>query len=65
MRYNKYARRRAQLNAISRSYTQKTQKEARTYLELIGIDYEQYCTETGWKGGITRLAHKFMEEKKC
>lgn len=43
MRYSKYARRRAQLNAISRSYTAKTQKEARTYLESIGIDYEQYC----------------------
>ena len=56
MRYRRYSK--AQLNAISRSYTQKTQKEARSFLESIGIDYEQYCRETGWKGGITRLAQK-------
>jgi hypothetical protein len=62
MRYRRSAKRRAQLNAISRSYTAKTQKEARTYLESIGIDYEQYCLDTGWKGGITRLAQKFREQ---
>ncbi|MBQ9328914.1 MAG: hypothetical protein IJ225_10360 [Solobacterium sp.] len=53
-----YGRKRAQLNAISRSYTQKAQKEAREYLESVGINYEDYCKETGWKGGITRLASK-------
>jgi len=54
----------AQLNAISRSYTAKTQKDARAYLESVGVDYEAYCKETGWRGGITRLANKMREEKK-
>ena len=53
----------AQLNAISRSYTAKTQKEAREYLESVGVDYEAYCKETGWKGGITRLSHKIREQE--
>ena len=60
-RYRRYTK--AQLNAISRSYTAKTQKESREYLETIGINYEQYCKDTGWKGGITRLANKFREQK--
>ena len=29
---------RAQLNAISHSYTAKTQKDARAYLESVGVD---------------------------
>ena len=53
----------AQLNAISRSYTKKTQQEAREYLESVGVDYETYCKETEWRGGITRLASKIREEK--
>lgn len=57
-RYRRYSK--AQLNAISRSYTKKTQNEARQYLESMGIDYEQYCKETGYKGGITRLAHRYQ-----
>ena len=44
-----------QLNAISRSYTEKAQKEARENLKTFGITYEQYVNAYGYKGSPCRL----------
>ena len=60
MKHRRYSK--AQLNAISRSYTQKRQKEALEYLRLMGIDYDQYCKETGWKGGPVKLAQRYERQ---
>lgn len=48
-------RRKAQLNAISRSYTEKYQREARADLDSLGIDFYKYCNLTGYKGSECRL----------
>lgn len=53
---------RSQLNAISRSYTAKAQKEARAFLASKGIDYDVYCREKGWKASPVRLATKIRKE---
>lgn len=53
---------RSQLNAISRSYTQKAQKEARAWLEAQGIDFDEYCRRYDWKASVTRFAQSVREE---
>lgn len=57
-------RSKAQLNAISRSYTAKTQKESLAYLESKGINFDQYCKDHGWRASATRLATKIREEER-
>ena len=53
---------RSQLNAISRSYTQKAQKEARAWLEEQGIDFDEYCRRYDWKASVTRFVQSVREE---
>lgn len=57
----KYNRRKAQLNAISRSYTQKAQKEARQWLLDQGIDFDEYCKRYEWKASVTRFAQSVRD----
>lgn len=52
----------AQLNAISRSYTEKAQKEALDFLKSQDIDFDVYCEENGWKASPVRLASKIRKE---
>ena len=52
---------RSQLNAISRSYTEKAQKEARQWLEAQGIDFDEYCKRYGWKASVTRFAQSVRD----
>lgn len=52
-RYRRY--RKAQLNAISRSYTAKYRKEALAGLTEIGVDFDAYCRAFGYKGSPCKL----------
>lgn len=45
----------SQLNAISRSYTAKYQKEARERLAKKGIDFDSFCFVIGYKGSPCKL----------
>lgn len=46
----------SQLRAISRSYTQKAQQDARQWLLInYGISYDQYAARFGYKGSPCQL----------
>ncbi len=45
----------AQLNAISRSYTEKGNREALKELEAMGIDFEEFRKASGFKASAVRL----------
>lgn len=55
-------RSKAQLRAISKSYTKKRQEQAKSFLLSMGCDYDQYCKETGWKSSPVRLLNKLIKE---
>lgn len=56
--------RKAQLNAISRSYTQRGQRIALEHLEDMGINYTEYCKKFGYKGSPVRLLTSINSSKK-
>lgn len=56
--------RKAQLNAISRSYTQKAQKRAIQILAEIGVDFAEYCDIIGYKGSPVALCTSIAKQAK-
>ena len=62
MRYRRYSK--AQLNAISRSYTATANRDARAWLQERGIDFHEYCVRFGWKGSAVMLQRSVMNQSK-
>lgn len=52
---------RAQLNAISRSYTAKYRKEAIEELAAIGVNYDAYCKAFNYKGSPCKLITDYKD----
>ena len=55
--------RRAQLNAISRSYTERNRKHALEALQAMGIDYEAYCRRFNYKASPCHLLNAVNDKK--
>lgn len=56
--------RRAQLNAISRSYTKKAQAYAIQTLAEVGINFAEYCDIIGYKGSPVALCTSIAKKQK-
>lgn len=54
----------SQLNAISYSITRRRQSQAIADLADIGIDFEAYKKDTGWKGSPVLLVRLIREGKR-
>ena len=54
----------SQLNAISRGYTAKTQKQAVDYLISLNryTEYQEAERAGSWRGGVTKYAQKVRKE---
>lgn len=54
-------RKQSQLNAISYSVTKRNNEKADRFLSDLGIDYETYCKDYGWKASAVRLETKVWD----